>query len=98
MQLSQRVLPTDQSHHLQYNIKVTGMVDAKPDFWMNIFIRGQVYFTISGGVFKHNCSIFGTYNPHKIQEMLYHFQKEIVCVNTISVLFFFRDVETEDGN
>lgn len=101
VQLTQRILPTDHTRRLVYGQTVARKVDTEPDFWKTILMTDEAHFTLSGGVNKQNCRIWGTDNPHAIHETPLHDQKVTVwagiCAKTIIGPFFFRQNETVNG-
>ena len=92
VQITQRLLPTDKPRRLEYGNAVARMIDAEPDFWDKILMTDEAHFTLSGGVNKQNCRIWGTENPHVIHETPLHDQKITVwagvCSKTIIGPFF----------
>lgn len=90
VQLTQRILPSDEPRRLAYGHKVARMVDTDPDFLKHILMTDEAHFTLSGGVKKQNCRIWGAQNPHEIHETPLHDQKltvwASVCARTIEML------------
>ncbi|XP_011859621.1 PREDICTED: uncharacterized protein LOC105557087 [Vollenhovia emeryi] len=78
VQLTQRILPTDKQRRLDYRNNVIRMVESVPDFWKQIWMTDEAHFTLSGGVNKQNCRIWGPENPHQIHETPLHDQKMTV--------------------
>lgn len=92
VQSTQRILPTDHPRRLEYD-------QTEPDFWKQILMTDEAHFTLSGGVNKQNCHIWGTENPYEIHETPVHGQKKVtvwvgVSAKTIFGPYFFIENET----
>lgn len=82
-------------------MKTNVQLETVPHFWHEILMTDEAHFTLSGGVNKQNCRIWGTENPHAIHEEPLHDQKVTVwagvCAKTIIGPYFFKEGETVDG-
>lgn len=102
VQITQRLLPTDEPRRLEYGKSVVRMAQVDSEFWNQILFTDEAHFHLSGGVNKQNCRFWGTDNPHIIHEKPLHDQKVTVwagvSAKTIIGPFFFREGETVDGD
>lgn len=78
IQITQRLLAEDKPRRLSYARKVAEIVETVPHFWHEILMTDEAHSTLSGGVNKQNCRIWGTENPHAIHEEPLHDQKVTV--------------------
>lgn len=102
VQLTQRLLDTDNSRRVAYANTVLEVSKSEPDFWERFLMTDEAHFMLSGTVNKQNCRFWGKENPHAIHQTPLHDQKVTVwagvCSETIIGPFFFHVGDTVNGD
>ena len=68
LQLVQRLEPNDMPKRVEFANTMLDRLGADPDFMTKIFFSDEATFHLSGKVNRHNVRIWGSENPHAIQE------------------------------
>ncbi|KAJ9600337.1 hypothetical protein L9F63_009365 [Diploptera punctata] len=68
VQLVQRLEPNDIPKRAEFANTMLDRLGADPDFMTKIFFSDEATFHLSGKVNRHNVRIWGSENPHAIQE------------------------------
>ena len=88
IQLVQALKPTDYAKREEFALTVLGRMEGDPNYLERIFFTDEATFHVSGLVHRHNVRIWGTENPHVVQEMFhdqvigpFFFQEETINQN-----------------
>lgn len=78
VQLVQQLKPTDHAMRFRFATWAWNRLEEDADFGQKIIFSDEAHFHLSGYVNKQNCRIWGTENPHAIEEKPMHPQRVTV--------------------
>ncbi|GBM87830.1 hypothetical protein AVEN_38498-1 [Araneus ventricosus] len=69
MQIVQKLQPNNRSQRVVFAVEVLDRIENEHDFLNRIIFSDESTFHANNKVNKHNCRIWGSENPHAIQEV-----------------------------
>ncbi|GBM71394.1 hypothetical protein AVEN_248593-1 [Araneus ventricosus] len=68
MQIVQKLRPNDRPQHVSFAVKMLSRIKNEHYFLNRIIFSDEAIFHVSNKVNKYNCRIWGSENPHAVQE------------------------------
>jgi hypothetical protein len=68
LQLVQKLQENDLPRRYDFAIYIFSRIDEDNDYLSKVCFSDEATFHISGTVFRHNCRIWGSENPHVVRE------------------------------